>query len=147
MCKDSRFSNFIAIQYTVGNIRTGLLLYGHQHNVACPISDQDTTVCTLLYVSMYSVVMSCGLMSCSMDNQNACAENTFSETENVCAIIIISEDYHFFHMFKNIQVCVCVCVCCMLVHYACAVCKNIWTSLRQNVVIQILSNVIKIFSV
>ena len=46
----------------------------------------DTTVCTLLHVSMYSVVMSRGLMSCSMDNQKFCAENKFSET--VC-------DHHY----------------------------------------------------
>ena len=48
----------------------------------------DTTVCTLLHISLYSVVLSRGLMSCSMDNQNECAENTFIETENVC-------DHHY----------------------------------------------------
>ena len=48
----------------------------------------DTTVCMYL---CYSVVISCGLMIIN----NGCAENTFSETENV------SENYRFFHMYNS----------------------------------------------
>ena len=44
----------------------------------------DTTVSTLLHVSMYSVVMSCGLMSCSMGN----VQRTHSVHETVC-------DHHY----------------------------------------------------
>ena len=61
-----------------------------------------------------------------MDNQNACAKNTFSETENVCVIIIIRETIVF-------STCIIVCRCCVslcVVHcYACVVCKNICNSI------------------
>ena len=47
----------------------------------------DTTVCTLR-VSMYSGVMSRGLMSCSMDNQKMHVQKTHSVRLKMC-------DHHY----------------------------------------------------
>ena len=55
----------------------------------------DTTVCTLLHVSMYSVVMSRGLMSDSMGNHKCmCREHI--QGMRLCVIIIIREAIVFF---------------------------------------------------
>ena len=44
----------------------------------------DTTVCTLLHVSMYSVVICRGLMSCSMNNQKMHEQKTHSVRLKMC---------------------------------------------------------------
>ena len=82
------------------------------------------------HVFMYSVAMSRGLMSCSMDN----VQRTHSVRLKMCVIIIIRENYRFFHIYNSMYVsCPCVRVCCMQVHYACLVRKNICNKLFKGI--------------
>ena len=67
----------------------------------------DATVCMLLhvYICMYSVVISCGLMTCSIDNQK-------------CMFV-------FFHVYNSTCICRCrVSVCVLYANELCICCAQ-----------------------